>query len=262
MDRGQLELVALQRRIVGKRELKGKSQTERNKHVMRAWIKRYDLVPKRLNGKKYNANSGAVLRVLAGTWLKTTGSPKTPNFSGNLSGRTIEATIDVWAARMMRRLMYSENPQWRIQPKSETGVSNHDFALSQIVFRKAADKLKINPDDLQAIVWFGEKKVWDTNKWTGETGAFKSSFDEPFDAYFPQGRGMRTMQEGQNIITYLSKERKLAKAKDMKENPSRYGKDNAYAQKAIKQAKSELGKAKVERGVRPYLRERRRTKGR
>jgi hypothetical protein len=262
MDKGQLELVALQRRIVSKRELKGKSKAERDKYIMRAWVKRYDLIPKRLNGKKYNANSSAVLRVLAGTWLQATGSPKTPNFSGNLSGRTIQATIDVWAARMMRRVMYSGERQWRIQPKSETGVTNHDFAVGQIVFKKAADKLGINPDDLQAIVWFGEKKVWDTNKWTGEVGAFKSSFDEPFDVYFPQGRSPRKMKEGQNIIRFLGKERKLAKARDMKENPSRYGKTSDYAKATIKKARKDLREARQGRGVRPYITERRRLAGR
>jgi hypothetical protein len=55
------------------------------------------IMPKRSNGKKFNANSMAVLKVISGKWLDNRDSPKTPNFAGNLSGRTVQATIDVWA---------------------------------------------------------------------------------------------------------------------------------------------------------------------
>jgi hypothetical protein len=47
-----------------------------------------------------------------------------------------------------------------------------------LIFARAAKKLNMNPDDLQAVVWFGRKDM-DQNGWTGAAGALKSSFDEP-----------------------------------------------------------------------------------
>ena len=75
----------------------------------------------------------------------------------NLNGESLEATIDVWAARLLRRVIYSGEADARIIPSQETAVNNPDFALGQLVFRRAAEKLNMNPDDLQALVWFGEK---------------------------------------------------------------------------------------------------------
>jgi hypothetical protein len=260
--RGKIEEVARKRGVVRLKDIKGKGKADRIKFIQNRWVERYNLIPLRSNGKKYNANSMAVMKVLAGVWLQTTKSPKTKNFSGNLSGRTIEATIDVWAARLLRRLLYDGQEKWRIQPASETGVSNHDFAVSQIIFRKAADKLNINPDDLQAIVWFGEKGVWDTNGWTGEVGAYKSSFDEPFDVYFPQGQKPRSMKEGQNIISFLRTERRVDKGRDMVDNPGRFGKTPDEANKFLRKGVNDAKKARTERGVEAFLRKRRRTAGR
>jgi hypothetical protein len=260
--RGKIEEVARKRGVVRLKDIKGKSKADRIKFIQNRWVERYNLIPLRSNGKKYNANSMAVMKVLAGVWLQTTKSPKTKNFSGNLSGRTIEATIDVWAARLLRRLLYDGQEKWRIQPASETGVSNHDFAVSQIIFRKAADKLNINPDDLQAIVWFGEKGVWDTNGWTGEVGAYKSSFDEPFDVYFPEGQKPRSMTEGQNIISFLRTERRVDKGRDMVDNPGRFGKTPDEANKFLRKGVNDAKKARTGRGVEAFLRKRRRTAGR
>jgi hypothetical protein len=145
-----------------------------------------DMLPRRSNGKKFNANSLAVLKVIHGSWLDNRNAPKTPNFAGNLSGRTLQATIDVWAARFLRSVLYEgKNNQWRIQPKAESAVSNEDFALGQIVFERAAKKLKMNPDDLQAVLWFAEKDRWDKMGWTKKVGAEKSSFDDIFSIFFP-----------------------------------------------------------------------------
>ena len=88
----------------------------------------------------------------------------------------------------MRRIIYKDQDGSRILPAEETAVNNQDFALSQVVFRRAAQKLDMNPDDLQAIVWFGEKKIWDENGWTGSAGALKSSFDEPAAVFLSRGR--------------------------------------------------------------------------
>jgi hypothetical protein len=180
--------------------------------MTKRWIEHYNLTPVRANGKQYGQNSLPALKAMAKKWLVDKVTPKTPQFAMNLGGSSLEATIDVWAARLMRRLThepYSE--KWRIQPKSEGAVNNQDFAVSQVVFREAARKLGMNPDDLQAIVWFGEKHVWDENGWTGNIGAFKSSFDEAFDVYFPAGRPARQLSHAENIISFLQKERLIKK---------------------------------------------------
>ncbi len=160
-----------------------------------------NMIPMRSNGRKFNANSMAVLKVIGGTWLANRNSPKTPNFAGNLSGRTIQATIDVWAARFLRQLMYEGyGDPWRIQPKAETGVSNEDFALGQIIFERAGRKLGMNPDDLQAVLWFAEKHNWEDRGWTKNEGAEKSSFDEIFHVFFPKGKKPLSFEEASKIF--------------------------------------------------------------
>src|SRR6185369_8969447 len=142
------------------------------------WITKHDLVPTQSSGKKFGMNSRQVLRVLDGSWAEEVQGPKTPNFTGNLSGQTFEATIDVWAARLLHRLGNEGNTKrWRILPESETGVTDADFALGQAAFRKAADKLGMKPDALQAILWFFEKHHWEEQGWTRGAGAEKSDFN-------------------------------------------------------------------------------------
>jgi hypothetical protein len=178
-----------------------------------------DLLPRRSNGAKFNANSGAVLKVIAGVWLNNRESPKTPNFAGNLSGRTVQATIDIWAARYIRRMIYGgEGVPWRIQPKSEVGVSKEDFAFSQIVMERAARKLDMNPDDLQAILWFAEKDFWDKKKWTKNEGAKKSSFDDIFDIFFPEGKKPLSFAEGSAMIKNAREQQKAIAEKEKKDN--------------------------------------------
>jgi hypothetical protein len=162
--------------------------------AMANWIHHHDIMPKQKNGQKYNANSLAVLRALAGTWLHEVQAPKTPNFAGNLTGRSLEATIDVWAARHLQRLGYegqTGKKPWRAQGLAEPGVSGLDFAFSQDAMRHAADKLSamghpMNPDDLQAILWFAEKHHYEDKGWTRGAGAKKSSFDDVADLAFPR----------------------------------------------------------------------------
>lgn len=145
---------------------------------MDAWVKEHNLTPVQSNGKKFAMNSQAVLKVLDGSWAKEVVGPKTPNFAGNLSGDTFEATIDVWASRLIHRLANEGNDKpWRILPENETGLSDADFALGQKIFRKAADKLGMKPDALQAILWFAEKDHWEKNGWTRGAGAEKSDFN-------------------------------------------------------------------------------------
>ena len=206
INAGTLVSEAVKRQVITAKQAK----TIKAQDIVERWVDRsgmtltqsYDAT------KKFGQNSMPSLRVLAGVWRENTKAPKTPQFAMNLRGESLEATIDVWAARTLRRILYAGNTKrWRIIPKAETGVKNQDFALGQIVFREAAQKLNMSPDDLQAVVWFGEKQTWDENGWTGETGAFKSSFDDAADVFYPKDRPPRTFVEGRAIIKFLQKER-------------------------------------------------------
>jgi len=154
----------------------------------RKLINEFKDAPLQSNGKKFNANSAKVLQAIYGNWLSQTQGPKTKNFAGNLTGRSYEATIDVWAARYLRRIIYKDNiSRWRIHPKQEgavehtvsvDGVTGGDYFFAEEVMRKAAEKLNWNADDLQAFLWFLEKDIWGRNNWTGAAGRKKSSFEE------------------------------------------------------------------------------------
>jgi hypothetical protein len=178
------------------------------------WIDHHNILPKQQTGAKFNANSNAVLKVLAGTWLKEADAPKTPNFAGNLTGRTKEATIDVWAARHIKRLGHeglTGGKPWRDQAKGESGVSGLDFAFSQDAMRHAADKIGINPDDLQAILWYAEKHHYEKQGWTRGEGAKKSSFDDVFDKVFAKSGEPMSSEELRNHYAEEAKTaRKLA----------------------------------------------------
>jgi len=142
------------------------------------WVKEHDLGVTQASGKKYGMNSRAVLRVLDGSWAAEVQGPKTPNFAGNLTGETFEATIDVWAARLLHRLASEGGKdRWRILPENETGVTDADFYLGQAAYRNAAKQIGIKPDALQAILWFAEKEHWEKNGWTRGAGAEKSDFN-------------------------------------------------------------------------------------
>jgi hypothetical protein len=147
-----------------------------------------DLKPLKSNGTKFGLNSDAVLRVLSDKWLQNVEGPKTPNFFANLFKKGTDATIDMWAARTMHRLgnegVEGAPDQWRIQPKSETGVSNLDFALSQQAFKQAADRLGMKPHELQAILWYGEKVHYANKNYTqGGASAALASFIPQLKAY-------------------------------------------------------------------------------
>jgi ubiquinone/menaquinone biosynthesis C-methylase UbiE/GNAT superfamily N-acetyltransferase len=145
------------------------------------WITKHDLSPVQSNGRKFGANSRPVLRVLDGSWADEVQGPKTPNFAGNLTGETFEATVDVWAARLLHRMANEGNEKrWRILPENETGVTDADFFLGQAAYRYAAEKLGMKPDALQAILWFYEKDHWEKKGWTRGAGAEKSDFNSLF----------------------------------------------------------------------------------
>ena len=150
-----------------------------------------DMKPVKENGAKFGRNSDAVLKVLAGTWLDKVEGPKTPNFFDNLFGKGTRATIDVWAGRTMRRLGFEgvegAPKRWRLQPKSEGGVSNLEFAFSQEAFDQAAKKLGMDASALQAVHWYGEKVHWADKKYSkGGTAAALESYIPQLKEYAQQ----------------------------------------------------------------------------
>jgi ribosomal protein S18 acetylase RimI-like enzyme len=159
--------------------VKDTGNTEPNRgQFLSWWIEKNNLTPHQSNGKKFGMNSIPVLKVLDGSWAAEVKGPKTPNFTGNLTGETFEATVDVWAARLLHRLGNQGNEgRWRILPENETGVTDEDFYLGQAAFRHAADKLGVKPDSLQAILWFAEKVHYEKQGWTRSVGAAKSDFN-------------------------------------------------------------------------------------
>ncbi len=131
------------------------------------WIDLHDLYPRQSNGQRYGMRSAAVLEVLAGRWLENNKGLKVNQFVQNLLGTHHGATVDVWAARLMRRLGYDGlKERWRILPMNETGVVDADFLLSQKVFHEVAKRLGVKPDALQGGMWFAEKQLWHDKGWS------------------------------------------------------------------------------------------------
>ena len=153
------------------------------------------------NFKQYGMNSRNAQMAMADEWRgKEVGqAPKARNFSGNLGGATDEATIDVWAARFLNRMVGNK----RLPPAAESGVKGQlgadlkpggEFGFGQDVFRKLADELSkskelkpylnslgyndVTPMDLQALTWFIEKENWTKNNWTSKAGEGGSFEDE------------------------------------------------------------------------------------
>ena len=146
------------------------------------------------SGSLFNANSPASTRALLDLFRSAKGSPKTPNFTGNLIGYTNAATVDVWAARFLRRM----SGQKRLPPPVEKGVSGKhmvgstlaepkigaEFGFGQRVIQDAVDEInkkgfiknvapnigEMGADDLQAVLWFLEKERWTKKGWTSKAG--------------------------------------------------------------------------------------------
>jgi hypothetical protein len=155
--------------------------------------------PFRTNGKRFGMATTGILNILANEWgdKKPGDAPKTKNYYQNIIGRTVEATIDVWAARTLRRLASAKiTPLKRIPKPAEIGVQGNilatgkdiagsEFGFGQDVFRLAAEKLRASgidlfknttPDEIQAMVWFIEKESWTQSGWTtvmGEGGSLE-----------------------------------------------------------------------------------------
>jgi hypothetical protein len=118
-------------------------------------------------------------------------SPKARNFTANLIGLSMKATIDMWAARFLQRMAH---PNQRVPTTMEGGVAGEHmknielvdkgFGLGQDVFDRMVEKLKakdperfadLTSPDLQAVLWFVEKEIWEKEGWTAVRGAANSA---------------------------------------------------------------------------------------
>ena len=121
--------------------------------------------------KNYGINSYNAMIALADRWrvLRPEGAPKAKNFSGNLTGRSEQATIDVWSARNLRK----HAGQKPIPSMAENGVTGNivdtenfrnslEFGFGQDVIADATAKINaatglgLDPRDVQALQWFAE----------------------------------------------------------------------------------------------------------
>jgi hypothetical protein len=147
------------------------------------------------NGKLFGQNSIHGMKALLDFWriVQSGSAPKARNFTLNLIGNSYKATIDVWAARFLQRM---HNPNYRIPTIVESDVPGEHmagelvekvdkgFGMGQDVFQRMVDKMqKADPEkfrdmsaaDLQAIMWFLEKSVWEKEGWTRVQGAANSA---------------------------------------------------------------------------------------
>ena len=207
------ELAAFERRVAAGEPIDGGTLTKLHKSG------EFPLITK-AGGQLFNANSPSSMGALLDMFraVKASDSPKTPNFTGNLIGLTNEATIDVWAARMLRRV--SDLP--RIPPPAEKGVAGKhlvgsslyepkvgsEFGFGQEVFKDAAQQINasgmvksvdpeigdLGPDDLQAVAWFIEKEKWTNNGWTTKAGEGGSLDYEMAFAGAPDQEAVRVLR--------------------------------------------------------------------
>ena len=148
-------------------------------------------------GALYGANSPATTKALIDTFRlivpgKT--APKTINFTGNLIGYSADGTIDVWAARYLRNkagLRYIPPPAEKAVSGKHTAKSSFgdpkiggEFGFGQEILQNVANRVnksglitgfdpslgKMGADDMQAVLWFLEKRKWTQRGWTSKAG--------------------------------------------------------------------------------------------
>ena len=169
-----------------------KDINETKRKLLNLWPKANPLYRTDNPKKLYGINSPATAKVLVGIWLEQTQQTKTNNFYENVVGLTTNPTIDLWAARTIRRMIYDGNvDRYRIAERAEQGVDERvyaaeagglsDYQLAEEVIKNASEKLGMDPDDLQAYLWFAEKDLWLKNGWSKGTAAKKSDFREEAD---------------------------------------------------------------------------------
>jgi len=184
---------------------------------------------RQISGKLYGMNSTNAMLGLADMWraIVPGQAPKARNFALNLIGQSDMATIDVWAARMLRRVAnnVSKDSFKRIPPPAEKGVTGMwnasaskvtgEFGFGAAVMDKVSKDLKakgidIAPPDLQAIAWFAEKELWGNKGWTskvGEGGSFEENIqNSPVERYV----AAHSVQEGdtppsESVVNFAKK---------------------------------------------------------
>jgi hypothetical protein len=243
------ELAAFERRVASGKPIDGKTLTQMHKSG------EFPLITK-AGGQLFNANSPASMGALLDMFraVKASDSPKTPNFTGNLIGLTNEATIDVWAARMLRRI--ADLP--RIPPLAEKGVAGKhlvgstlydpkvgsEFGFGQDAFREAAKQINsagtikgvapqlgdLGPDDLQAVAWFIEKEKWTQNGWTSKAGEGGSLDYEMSFAGASDPQAVKELRREINV--------------GFKEPPQRKTETDAEYAQRVQQARSEFDQAR------------------
>lgn len=79
------------------------------------------------NAKRFGFHNHGIAQVLLGMYEMLNYGPKTYNYQLNLKGAGEMATVDVWAARTLRRLVYNKlngQERWRIIPEAQRGVED------------------------------------------------------------------------------------------------------------------------------------------
>lgn len=161
------------------------------------------MLPVQVSGAKFGMATLGIQKVLANAWgdFERGDAPKTKNFYQNLIGRQFEqATIDVWAARSLRRFVNElVAPAPRLPTVAEKGVTGDimadgktpggEYGFGVEVMTEAAKTLhdsgipefkNVTPADVQAMIWFSEKELWATRNWTtkqGEGGSLEAELD-------------------------------------------------------------------------------------
>ena len=172
-------------------------------HGARGFPSKYRIT--KVNKVLYGLNSINGMMALYDIWriIRPGVAAKARNFGGNTIGLTNRATIDVWMARYLRRLLgeihkvdgvvpreyrrippaaegsvtgtyVDANDDWRGMSIDASGT-DLEFGMGQDAFEATVAKLKaqgieVDPMDLQAVMWFAEKEVWSNNSWTNKTG--------------------------------------------------------------------------------------------
>jgi hypothetical protein len=177
------------------------------------------------SGKLYGMNSKNSMLALADLWraVEAGTAPKARNFALNLIGQSNMATIDVWAARMLRRAagMVRGSDLPRIPTVAEqgvTGVWNADTSAvtgefgfgAAVLDRVSADLAKkgidLSPPDLQALAWFAEKELWTEKNWTsaqGEGGSFEERIEDTPTSRYLMGFSVQqgNVQPEESVVT-------------------------------------------------------------
>ena len=188
-------------------------------HTIESWRKQGGATMKAKSGNLFGTNTNLGHLAALGLWreIRAGDAPKAKNFTRNLIGLSIRATIDVWAARLLDRV--AGKPRIPVdgegavqgrhlteaQVKKRFGEEVPDyipvegqFAFGQEVFERVAEMMRdpatwtdsglsqkivdafkvVTPSDVQAMNWFVEKEIWAERGWTNEEGSGGSFMHE------------------------------------------------------------------------------------